>query len=282
MMQTIDYQRNNFYKTSFWPVTGKELQALRKRNGISQHALASATGIPAGTIGRWESEGLEITKAISIRKIEEFFENEEKNRQSEENSSHVAANIRPFTKSAITNLPNSNGVLIGEINDDQESSPFIDIGGGQYIMVVPLVPIRAQASYVEHYNDEHFINENFTQKHSFAVSRIYRGKYMAFIVDGESMDNGVAGEAIPEGYTVTGREIQKQHWRNKFHIHRYKDYVIVHKDGIFIKQIIQHDTENGIITCHSLNPDKDQYPDFELNLDDCYQIFNVVNVTQTK
>lgn len=186
------------------------------------------------------------------------------------------------SRSSYNKIPKSNALEIGEIKGYEESSPFIDIGGGQYIMVVPLVPIKAQASYVAHYDDERFINENFTQKHAFPVSRVYRGKYMAFIVDGESMDNGVAGEAIPEGYTVTGREIQKHHWMNKFHIHRYKDYIIVHKDGIFIKQITKHDTENGIITCHSLNPDKDQYFDFDLNLDECYQIFNVVNVTQTK
>lgn len=274
-MQVADYQTENFYKPNLFTVTGKELKELRKKTGVSQHALAYATGIPAGTIGRWESEDLEITKLGSIKKIEAFFKNEEKGTQNEENSSRsISGSLR--------SPPKSNAIEIGELTDDDDSSPFIDIGGGQYIMVVPLVPIKAQAGYIQNYNDEQYIAENFTQKHSFAVSRVYRGKYMAFIVDGDSMDNGVAGEAIPEGYTVTGREIQKQHWRNKFHIHRYKDYIIVHQDGIFIKQISKHDTEQGVITCHSLNPNKDIYADFDLNLDECYQIFNVVNVTQTK
>ena len=176
-------------------------------------------------------------------------------------------------------LIKSNAIMIGEIESDDESSPYIDMGNGQYTMIVPIVPIRAQAGYIEHYNDERFIQENFTEKHSFTVSRVYRGRYMAFIVDGDSMDNGVAGEAIQEGSTITGREIQRQLWKNKFHIHRYKDYVIVHKDGIYVKQISKHDTENGVITCHSLNQD---YEDFDLNLDECLQIFNVVNVTQTR
>lgn len=186
-------------------------------------------------------------------------------------------------KNPFTNVKslNPNTVKIGEIENDNENSPFIDLGNGQYIMVVPVVPIKAQAGYIRHYNDEQYIAENFTDKHTFAVSRVYRGKYMAFIVDGDSMDDGTS-EAIIEGSTVTGREIQKHHWTNKFHIHRYKDYVIVHEDGIFTKRIVKHDTEGGTIICHSLNTNKDIYPDFELKLDDCYQIFNIVNVTQTR
>lgn len=179
------------------------------------------------------------------------------------------------------NIPGSNAVIIGEIQNPEDESSFIDIGNGQFIMVVPVVPIRAQAGYIQNYHDEKYIEENFTQKHSFAVSRVYRGRYMAFIIDGDSMDDGTSN-AIIEGSTVTGREIQKTHWRNKFHIHRYKDYVIVHRDGIFTKRITQHDTENGIITCNSLNPNKELYGDFDLNLDDCLQIFNIVNVTQPR
>jgi len=190
--------------------------------------------------------------------------------------------IKADNLSDVTNqIPKSNGLIIGEIGQGDEESPFIQIGPDQYIMVVPLVPIKAQAGYINNYNDENYIQENFTQKHSFAVSRVYRGKYMAFIVDGDSMDDGTKN-SIPEGSTVTGREIQKHHWRNKFHIHRYQDYIIVHEDGIFVKQITKHDTEKGIITCHSLNQNKEIYADFDLNLDQCLQIFNVVNVTQTK
>jgi len=270
------------YSKKYIAVTGQDLKQLREQSNLTQKQLSDITGIPQGTISRFEASKDEIKKVSTLKVFEEFFKNVELDIQSGVKVSHSSNEAADNNKTVTKKLPQSNAVEIGEIQDGEDSSPFIDIGGGQYIMVVPLIPIRAQASYVEHYDDERYINENFTQKHSFAVSRVYRGKYMAFIVDGESMDNGVAGEAIPEGYTVTGREIQQHHWRNKFHIHRYRDYIIVHKDGIFVKQIIKHDTENGIITCHSLNPDKDQYFDFDLNLDECYQIFNVVNVTQTK
>lgn len=173
----------------------------------------------------------------------------------------------------------SNAYSVGSIQHSDTDSPFVDLGNGQYIMIVPLVQDYAYAGYLAGYQDEEYIEE--LPKHSFVVNKQHRGKYMAFQVIGDSMSNGTE-ESITEGSTVTGREIQRHLWSSRFHIHRFKDYVIVHKEGILIKRIIKHDVDEGVITCRSLNPDKDAYPDFDLNLDDCSQIFNIVNVTQIR
>jgi phage repressor protein C with HTH and peptisase S24 domain len=173
----------------------------------------------------------------------------------------------------------SNAYSVGVIQQNDTDSPFVDLGNGQYIMIVPLVQDYAYAGYLAGYQDEEYIDE--LPKHSFVVNKQHRGKYMAFQVIGDSMSNGTE-ESITEGSTVTGREIQRHLWSSRFHIHRFKDYVIVHKEGILIKRIIRHDVDSGVITCQSLNPDKDAYPDFDLNLDDCSQIFNIVNVTQIR
>ncbi|MGZ3753621.1 MAG: S24 family peptidase [Mucilaginibacter sp.] len=177
-------------------------------------------------------------------------------------------------------LPPSNAMAIGELKISEEESPYIDLGNGQFLMVVPLIPIKASAGYRENFQDENYINTHY-DKHYFPVTRQYRGKYFAFVVDGPSMDNGTS-EAIIEGSTVTGRDIQKQHWVNKFHLKSFQDYIIVHKDVILVKRIIEHDTENGTILCHSLNPDKNKHPDFTIQLDECLQILNIVNVTQPR
>jgi hypothetical protein len=173
----------------------------------------------------------------------------------------------------------SNGFAVGEIQHNDTDSPFIDLGNGQFIMIVPLVQDYAYAGYLAGYQDEEYIED--LPKHSFVVNKQHRGKYMAFQVIGDSMSDGT-DESITEGSTVTGREIQRHLWSSRFHIHRFKDYVIVHKEGILIKRIIKHDVDTGIITCQSLNPDKEAYADFDLNLDDCSQIFNIVNVTQIR
>lgn len=173
----------------------------------------------------------------------------------------------------------SNAYNIGQMQQQDGDSPFIDLGNGQYIMIVPLVQDYAYAGYLGGYQDSEYLDE--LPKHSFVVNKQHRGHYMAFQVIGDSMSNGT-DESITEGSTVTGREIQRHLWNSRFHIHRFKDYVIVHKDGILIKRIIKHDVDTGIITCQSLNPDREWYPDFDLNLDDCTQIFNIVNVTQIR
>jgi hypothetical protein len=173
----------------------------------------------------------------------------------------------------------SNAYAIGNMQHPEGDSPFIDLGNGQYIMIVPLVQDYAYAGYLAGYQDMEYLDE--LPKHSFVVNKQHRGHYMAFQVIGDSMSNGT-DESITEGSTVTGREIQRHLWSSRFHIHRFRDYVIVHKEGILIKRISKHDVDTGIITCQSLNPDKDAYPDFDLSLDDCRQIFNIVNVTQIR
>jgi len=187
--------------------------------------------------------------------------------------------FRVENNAAVSIVKQSNAYSVGDIQHNESESPFVDLGNGQYIMIVPLVQDYAYAGYLGGYQDEEYIDE--LPKHSFVVNKQHKGKYMAFQVIGDSMSNGTE-ESITEGSTVTGREIQRHLWSSRFHIHRFKDYVIVHKEGILIKRIIKHDVEAGLIVCQSLNPDKDAYPDFELNLDDCSQIFNIVNVTQIR
>lgn len=252
----------------------QNLKYLRLKNGLSQTELAEILEVTRDNIASYE-RGTKpkvdfINRCVNYFHIsfDDFV-----------NGDLSTSNLIAEPKTNYKTKPKSNAVSMGEIQINEEESPYIDLGNGQLLMIVPLIPIKASASYREHYQDTHFINDNF-DKHYFPVTRQYRGRYFAFVVDGDSMDDGTK-EAIEEGSTVTGREIQKIHWRNKFHLHSFKDYVIVHNDAIFVKRIINHDTVNGIITCHSLNPDKIKHADFDLKLDDCLQILNIVNVTRS-
>ncbi|MCX3266590.1 S24 family peptidase [Pedobacter agri] len=176
-------------------------------------------------------------------------------------------------------LEKSNGKLIGELNYplDPGETPFIELGEGQYLMVMPLVNEYAYAGYLSGYADPEYVEE--LSKHTIIVTKQHRGTYRAFEVVGDSMDDGTK-DSIPDGSIATGREIQRHLWQAKFHTHRFKDYIIVHKtDGILTKRITKHDVEKGIITCHSLNKDKDSYPDFKVDLNDVKQMFNIVNVS---
>ena len=173
----------------------------------------------------------------------------------------------------------SSAKQIGELNYPLEpgETPFIELGEGQYLMVMPLVNEYAYAGYLSGYADPEYVEE--LSKHTIIVTKQHRGTYRAFEIVGDSMDDG-SKESIPDGSIATGREIQRHLWKSPFHTHRFKDYIIVHEtEGILNKRISKHDVEKGIITCNSLNPDKETYPDFKLHLDEVKQIFNIVNVS---
>lgn len=175
----------------------------------------------------------------------------------------------------------SNAKIIGELDntDYLGETKFIEISPGRYKMKVPLVPEYAIAGYLSGYSDKEYMES--LPIHEPIVDRFHKGRYLAFEVSGDSMDDD-SKRSIPHGAIVTAREIKPELWRSKFHTHKYPYYVIVHKsDGILIKEIIKHDTTSGIITLHSLNQDKVQYPDFEIHLDDVKQIFNVVKKEET-
>lgn len=174
---------------------------------------------------------------------------------------------------------NSNAKDLGELpsNFDLDETPFIDLPGGDILLVFPLVTESAYAGYLSGYSDPEYIEH--LPKHSIIVQKYHKGKYRGFEIVGDSMNNETL-ESIPDKSRVTGRYLMRHHWSSKLHIHRYKDFVIVHKtDGILAKRITQHDVEKGIITCHSLNPDKQNFPDFELSLEDVSELYNIIDVS---
>lgn len=137
---------------------------------------------------------------------------------------------------------------------------------------VPLIPIRAKTGYLVGYGDDAYIQTLPTVP--VLTDRTFHGKYRCFEVEGDSMDDG-SRNAICDRDVILGREVSRQLWTSKLH---YKDwlFVIVHQDGILIKQIVAHDVEKGVITCHSLNSLYGE--DFEVKLDEVAELYNVIKI----
>ncbi|WP_299153138.1 hypothetical protein [uncultured Christiangramia sp.] len=161
-----------------------------------------------------------------------------------------------------------------EIFQTKNGSQYEELANGKYVLTVPLVPVRAQARYVYEFTDAEYI-EGLT-KVSFIVDRVGVGVYRAFEIQNDSMDDD-SKRSITSGSYVCGRELSKHHWKDKLRINHYNDWIIVHQDTILCKQIIDHDVEKGIITCHSLNTSP-EYQDFEINLNEVKQLFNIISV----
>lgn len=139
-------------------------------------------------------------------------------------------------------------------------------------MKVPKVPIHAQAGFLVGYGDVEYIDELPTE--IWEVDTEYKGKYICFEVKGDSMDNGTT-QAFLEGDKLLCREIQQHHWKNKLHLKKW-NFVIAHRtEGVLIKRITEHETDKGVVKCHSLN---EFYDDVTINLNDVVALFNVVDM----
>lgn len=154
-----------------------------------------------------------------------------------------------------------------------------ELGNGKYALTIPLVPEYGYAGYLSGWKDPEYLE--VMPKHVVVVDHPPKGEYLAVEAVGESMENWTSSEmgkqSIRDGEIVTGRNIPQHYWSAKFHIHKFRDFIIVHNEGILIKRIIAHDVEKGLITCHSLNPDKVTYPDFQIDLREVKQMLNIVH-----
>lgn len=156
----------------------------------------------------------------------------------------------------------------------QNEATLLTTGG---VMMVPLVNQYAHAGYMTGWADAVYVDS--LPKIPWVVDREYKGKYISFEVRGDSMDDGMK-HSYEQGDILLCREISCDYWKSRLHFNSWDAFVIVHReDGIVVKQIIDHDVENGIITCHSFNP---MYPDFKVDLREIAQLFNVVKQQKNK
>lgn len=150
---------------------------------------------------------------------------------------------------------------------------YYEMANGKYRMRVPFIPIKAYAKYVDECRDAESYEDRY-EEFDFIVDKIGHGRYFAFEIKGDSMDDD-SKRSLCNGDVVLARELSPEHWRSKLHTDDYPNWIIVLDNTILCKQIIEQDIETGRIMCHSLNPSP-EYADFELKLDNVCQLCNIV------
>lgn len=286
---------------------GKRISYAIEKLGITDRQFALKIGVDPSQLSKILSGKLGLTheKAVSIRdnfpiiSVGWILEGEEPEPQWKKVPHETVANEK------IEGYHNVRGIAIIETNHDVSSflkekegsnaksigtpvgtyrnkagNDFIELSGGSYYMVTPLVTKKAYAGYLTGWGDEEYISE--LPKHLVPVDKPHSGEYISIEVTGQSMNDGTERSFLP-GDIPTGRKINRKLWRDsKLHLKSYKEFIIVHKNGILLKSIIDHNVIKNTITIHSYNPDKEAYPDEVLKLEDVIQIFNVVKNTQNR
>lgn len=179
----------------------------------------------------------------------------------------------------------SNAVHVGDPIGEHKrgENTLTELSSGKFLLKTKLVSAKATAGYLTGWGDPEYLEA--LPFHEIIVDKPVAGEYISFEVRGDSMDDG-SKESIESGSVATGRKIDRRYWRNKLHLKKFQDFIIVcnntvtNEGGIIVKRILEHNTEENYILCHSLNPDKKSYPDFKLQMIDVIQIFNVVQITR--
>jgi phage repressor protein C with HTH and peptisase S24 domain len=234
-------------------------ELINKLKNSDLKLIARETGIPYDRMYKW-TKGKGNPKITDYQLLTEYFNGSNSAKSTprlEAVPLHIAADPNDY---------------------DNDGTRFEELPDGTFRMRVPVIPHKAFAGYLRGFQDPEYYED--LEHVSIEVFKQHRAHYLAFEVRGDSMttlEPEFFRKSIFDGVKVVGRELARHQWAYKLHTHSYDAWIIVHKtEGILIKQIINHDVEKGIITIHSLNPDKDQYPDQDLSLDDVEQIFNVV------
>ena len=172
----------------------------------------------------------------------------------------LATDVTPMRPAETTDYTTSKSGLTFKQRED-----------GKIIMEVPIVPISALGSNEDDWAT--IVENEELERMPFLVDAVHHGKYVAFRVDGDSMDDGTRfGFARKD--LVLVRELSRDKWLPRLHFRDWPYWVVVFGNNVRIKQIIAQD-DAGNITLHSLNPSP-EYTDFTLNFDSISRLYNVV------
>ncbi|MEO6522184.1 MAG: helix-turn-helix transcriptional regulator [Mucilaginibacter sp.] len=243
---------------------GERFKLYLEKRGISANRAAKALDVTRQTVYQYfRSKNLSRDTVASILSVFNVSEEE-----------IWVTSPNPRLEASPTRL------YANPLDHEDKTEKIITLPDGTMAMRVPIVPARAYAGYMRGFADPEYYDD--LEDILIGVDKEPNGTYIGFEVVGDSMicldTVELAEESIFPGRIAVGRDLDRDSWKTKLHVHNYKNWIFVHKtEGILIKQIAAHDVAEGIVTIHSLNPN---YPDEQLKLEDMQQIFSVIQIVQ--
>lgn len=256
---------------------GERLNQVLKEQGVSAYKMSLATELPQSSISNYRKDK-SIPNTITNNVIASYLNinskwllsGEGKKEDVLKNDNELIGDsgsidvVQPYTI---------------DVHQNKNANKFIKLPNGQYMMTMPLAEHNIQAGFLDHFQDLDYLAD--MAQHSIIVDKPVQGRYIAFRVKGDSMDDGTS-EAIVQNSIVSSRELNRQHWSSKLRTKDFPYWVIYTTQSKYplLKEITGHNVEEGIIKCHSLNDGPD-YSDFELSINDIQALFYVVDVSKS-
>ncbi|MCP1996613.1 XRE family transcriptional regulator [Flavobacterium sp. HSC-61S13] len=157
-----------------------------------------------------------------------------------------------------------------EVVTNSNGNKFFLLPNGRIKMEVAKVPFPAYASYLEVYQDDQKLLDEF-EKITFTVDHVGRGNYLGFRTAGDSM-NGGGIDDTPDKADVLAREVGRHLWDGGFRKTKY-GMILVTSTGIYHKDISGYCSETGTLELTSRNS---LHKPIKYPINDVHQIFNVI------
>lgn len=122
---------------------------------------------------------------------------------------------------------------------------------------IPLVSVKAQAGYLEGYDDSNYIEELPT----YSVPDMRNGTYRMFQVSGFSMY-----PTLQDGSYVIGKFVEDWEWLSDNRV----CVVVTERDGVIVKRVTNRAREKGFLYCKSDNRD---YKHITVRVEDIREIW---------
>lgn len=256
--------------------TGDRLKFQMDKKGLNPNKIGVLTKIHPSTIKNY-LKNIGTPDSLKLDKVAEVLDTNLKWLLTGEGEIDREYHVKkPTTQKP--NPPKGNAVLLSiddetEIFVNKNGIRFFEYPNGTTKIEVIKIPFSAHASYLEVFNDEEKLMNEFS-KTVFTVDKVAKGNYRAFDVKGDSMNGGGIYDT-PSGAEVLAREIGRHLWLDGFHKTDY-GFILLTKSAIYHKDIKNYNNETGTLTLSSRNPNED---DFEISINDVYQVFNVIKRT---
>ena len=216
-----------------------DIYTERKKLGLTQKQFADEIGVSYQTVQNWEKGG-KIPEA-RLKMLKSF-------------------------------LNNSKQI---EFNDSKQKlkSEIKEVGFDEF-MEAEYLPVTAQAGYLAGLEDKHPIE----LKKMLVPKEFEKGFYKVIEIEGDSMNDGT-NRSICDGDKLLLKQIEGGDYLQKTLPYRNNLFIIVSREGIVCKQIVEQDIERGCIVCHSFNP---LHKDYEICFEDIQQLFYVKKIVDRK
>lgn len=207
-----------------------------------------------------------------------------------------SGNVRSTTKRKVFDaypeferLYNSNDTILNNLKEQEDTTKHIPegkiINDDDYPeKIVTIIPIKGRGGLENAYYDKIYIDKLKKEKLTIKQPSSNGSEWFKIEVEGVSMDDSTESYegskySLAEGDWAYCRSIPRHNWKNKLHFNSVKAFCFFHNTrGIIFKKVKSHNLETGELVLHSLNPDKEKYPDFTINVAECSYICNVIKV----